>query len=187
MVTVGSKAFSTLVNEVLVVEACGPDQFVGMRPLESFDRIYGGEVVAQTLIAAAAAAWIPSRQAHSLHVSFLGIGDPAEAVVYAVQRLRDSSHFSTRLVIARQRDRPIATGVASFQVPREGFEHAAAPAPGNPPSRNHCRPAAPGSPRCSGTTCRRMQAFPGPSTSATSTTSPGRRPRNRRVPQRSRV
>jgi acyl-CoA thioesterase II len=127
VISVDSAAFSALVNEVLVVEACGVDRFVGTRPAESFDRVYGGEVAAQALHAAAGTV-DPGRQVNSLHVSFLGIGDPTQDVVYAVQRLRDSSQFSTRLVIGAQGDRPIATGLVSFQLPRKGFEHAATPA-----------------------------------------------------------
>jgi acyl-CoA thioesterase II len=134
VISAAGTAFSALVNEVLVVEPCGLDRFVGTRPAESFDRVYGGEVAAQGLQAAAGTV-DPVRRVHSLHVSFLGIGDPTQPVVYAVQRLRDSSQFSTRLVISTQRERPIATSMVSFQVPRQGFEHTVTPvAFGNLPS-----------------------------------------------------
>ena len=73
------------------------------------------------------ARWIPL----AAFIPFMSVSSasatPRETVAYAVQRLRDSSQFSTRLVIASQGDRPIATSTVSFQVPRDGFEHAVMP------------------------------------------------------------
>jgi acyl-CoA thioesterase-2 len=121
-----SSVFDVLVNQVLAVEADGLDRFVGTRPAESFDRVYGGEMAAQGMHAAARTVE-PDRLIHSLHVNFLGVGKPTSPVVYSVQRLRDSRQFSTRLVVAAQNDRPIATVMASFQIPRAGLEHGTEP------------------------------------------------------------
>jgi acyl-CoA thioesterase II len=118
--------FEVLVNSVLVVDAVGPDEFVGGRPAESFDRIYGGEVAAQGMRAAAATV-AAGRAVHSLHVSFLGVGDPQRTVHYTVERLRDSTHFSTRFVRARQGERLIAAMTASFQAPWQGLDHSVRP------------------------------------------------------------
>jgi acyl-CoA thioesterase-2 len=121
-----STVFDVLVNQVLQVEPSGADRFVGTHPADSFDRVYGGEVAAQGLCAASRTV-APGREVHSLHVSFLRIGDPTHPVEYVVGRLRDSTQFSTRQVSAEQAGRPIAAMTVSFQAPRPGLEHTAPP------------------------------------------------------------
>ncbi|MCU1659627.1 MAG: acyl-CoA thioesterase [Pseudonocardiales bacterium] len=114
--------FGTLITKLIPVEPCGEGRFQGGRPVDSFSRVYGGEIAAQGLNAAGHTV-SADRQVHSLHVSYLRGGAPKHPIVYAVESLRDSPEFSTRLVTASQNDRLIATMTASFQVPRPGLEH----------------------------------------------------------------
>jgi acyl-CoA thioesterase-2 len=121
-----------LVHGTLALQAEGGDIFVGSRHNDSFDRIYGGELAAQALCAASFTVR-DGYAAHSEHVSFLRTGDPTRDVRYTVQRLRDSSLYSTRAVTAAQGDRLLATMTISFQGDRDGLEHAQLPAPGRRP------------------------------------------------------
>jgi acyl-CoA thioesterase-2 len=90
-------------------------------------RLYGGQVGAQSLLAAAATV-DPDRAVNSLHTSFLHAGDDTRAVTYEVKRVRDSRSMSTRVVTAQQDGRMLATSVASFH---------AAPSDDAPPSIEH--------------------------------------------------
>jgi acyl-CoA thioesterase II len=82
-------------------------------------RLYGGQVGAQSLLAAAATV-DSDRVAHSLHTSFLHAGDDEHAISYQVDRVRDSRSMSTRVVTARQAGRTLATSVASFHTAPPG-------------------------------------------------------------------
>jgi acyl-CoA thioesterase-2 len=115
-------AFDDLVENVLALRPLGADCFVGPHPSHSLGRVYGGQLAAQGLRAAATTVE-PARRAHSLHVSYLGIGDPGVELRYEVRVLRESRQFSTRLVIASQQDTPVASILASFQAERVGLEH----------------------------------------------------------------
>jgi len=88
-------------------------------------RVFGGQVLAQALVAARRTVDEP-REAHSLHGYFILPGDLAAPIVYFVDRLRDGSSFSTRQVTAIQHGRAIFSLSASFQVAEEGYEHQAA-------------------------------------------------------------
>src|SRR3712207_180919 len=85
-------------------------------------RVFGGQVAAQALVAAARTA-PEGMSVHSLHSYFLRPGDTAVPIIYDVDRVRDGRSFSTRRVLARQHGRPIYALTASFQVEEEGFEH----------------------------------------------------------------
>lgn len=85
------------------------------------ERVFGGQVLAQALLAASYT--VEDRQAHSLHAYFLRAGDPDAPIVYSVDRSRDGGSFSARRVVAIQHGRPIFTLAASFQVREEGLEH----------------------------------------------------------------
>jgi acyl-CoA thioesterase-2 len=90
-------------------------------------RLYGGQVGAQSLLAAAGTV-DSDRVAHSLHTSFLHAGDDTRAITYEVNRVRDSRSMSTRVVTARQDGRMLATSVASFHTapsgePQPSIEH----------------------------------------------------------------
>jgi acyl-CoA thioesterase II len=86
---------------VLDLEERAPDLYVGQTPTTPLQRIFGGQVAGQALMAAART--LPEgRGVHSLHSYFLRPGDPHEEIRYAVDRIRDGRTFSTRRVIAWQ-------------------------------------------------------------------------------------
>ncbi len=106
---------------ILDLAEAGKDVFHGTSPAVGWTRIFGGLVVAQSLVATARTVegWAP----HSLHGYFLRPGDPATPIVYEVERLRDGRSFATRRCVALQNGIPIFTMAASFQVEEEGFAH----------------------------------------------------------------
>ncbi len=85
-------------------------------------RVFGGQVLAQALLAASETVE-PDRLAHSLHAYFLRAGDPEAPIIYSVDRSRDGRSFSARRVVAIQHGRQIFTLAASFQVPQDGVDH----------------------------------------------------------------
>ena len=92
------------------------------RPTES-TRVFGGEVAAQALIAAARTVTDPDRTVHSLHAYFLRPGDPGRPIVYQVDPARDGRSFTTRRVVAVQDGETIFVLSASFQVAEPGLAH----------------------------------------------------------------
>ncbi len=89
---------------------------------EGWRRVYGGQVIAQALMAAIRTV-DPDRPCHSLHAYFIRAGDPAIPIVYTVDRDRDGKSFSTRRVVAIQHGQPIFNMACSFQVVESGPEH----------------------------------------------------------------
>jgi acyl-CoA thioesterase-2 len=85
-------------------------------------RIYGGQVLAQALVAAARTV-PPDRPIHSMHGYFILAGDLSAPVVYFVDRLRDGGSFTTRRVTAIQHGKAIFNLSASFHRPEEGLSH----------------------------------------------------------------
>jgi acyl-CoA thioesterase-2 len=108
--------------DLLELEAIDDDIHRGIAPDSTLQRVFGGQVLAQALVAGGRTV-DESRGPHSLHGYFLRPGDPAVPIVYVVERTRDGRSFSTRRVIARQHGRPIFHMTASFQVAEEGLEH----------------------------------------------------------------
>ncbi len=108
--------------ELLDLETIDVNLFRGTQPDTMLQRVFGGQVAAQALVAGARTVE-PPRAVHSLHSYFLRPGDTAVPIVYDVERIRDGRSFSTRRVVARQHGRPIYYMTASFQVPEDGFEH----------------------------------------------------------------
>ena len=96
--------------------------FRGRQPDTAMQRVFGGQVAAQALLAAARTV-DPAFAAHSLHSYFLLPGDTAVPIIYDVDRLRDGRSFATRRVVARQHGRPIYYLTANFQRHEDGFEH----------------------------------------------------------------
>jgi len=89
---------------VLDIEERSPDVFVGQTPSTPLQRIFGGQVAGQALMAAGRT--VPAdRGVHSLHSYFLRPGDPHEEIRYSVERIRDGRSFSTRRVLAHQHRR----------------------------------------------------------------------------------
>lgn len=87
-------------------------------------RVFGGQVLAQALVAAARTVEA-DRSAHSLHGYFILPGDMDAPIVYEVDRIRDGRSFTTRRVVAIQHGRAIFNLSASFQVEEGGPEHQA--------------------------------------------------------------
>ncbi|WP_426571228.1 acyl-CoA thioesterase [Aquihabitans sp. McL0605] len=96
--------------------------FRGLSPEIDQQRVFGGQVAGQALVAAARTV-DEDRSVHSLHAYFLRPGDPRVPILYEVDRQRDGRSFTTRRVVAIQHGRPIFNLSASFHRPEGGFEH----------------------------------------------------------------
>lgn len=107
---------------LLDLETVGVDCFAGTSPATGWKRVFGGQVVAQALVAALRTV-DDGRPVHSLHGYFLRPGDPAEKILYEVGRFRDGKSFTTRGVLARQRGEIIFSMSASFHAVETGMEH----------------------------------------------------------------
>lgn len=108
--------------ETLDLERIEENLFRGVSPEGSWQRVFGGQVIAQALVAAQRT--VPAeRPVHSLHGYFMRPGDPKVPIVYEVDRIRDGGSFSTRLVAAIQHGEAIFTLTASFQRHEEGLTH----------------------------------------------------------------
>ena len=101
------------------------------RPLAS-PRVFGGQVLAQALVAAGRSVE-DGRRCHSLHAYFILPGDVEAPIVYEVEKLRDGGSFTTRRVTAVQHGRPIFNASLSFHRDEDGLEHQAEPAREAPP------------------------------------------------------
>ena len=107
---------------LLDLEQTGDLQFRGKRQPGGSGRVFGGQVIAQGLVAAMRDV-APERILHSLHCYFMRAGDEAQEIDYEVRQDFDGGSFSTRRIIALQSDRPILTMTASFHKLEEGFRH----------------------------------------------------------------
>lgn len=95
--------------------------FVGARRSQPIQRVFGGQVLGQALMAAMRT--VDERPIHSMHGYFLRPGDPDQPITFGVQRLRDGRSFSARRTHAYQNGVPILSLIASFQVDDVGLEH----------------------------------------------------------------
>lgn len=124
-----------LVAELVLLfdlEARGGDKFIGRRQLEGTGRVFGGQAIAQSLVAARRT--VPDdRHTHSLHAYFLRSGSDALPIEFRVKRDLDGRSFSNRRVVASQQGQPILNLIASFQKPQEGPAHQFATMPDVPP------------------------------------------------------
>jgi acyl-CoA thioesterase II len=111
-----------LLVDLLDLEAIEVNIFRGLSPDEDRQRVFGGQVAAQSLMAAGRTV-DPDRRAHSLHAYFLRPGDPNAPILYEVDRIRDGSSFTTRRVVAIQHGRAIFNMSASFHVEESGLSH----------------------------------------------------------------
>lgn len=107
---------------ILDLETLEMDLFRGNSPQVGWQRVFGGQVIGQALIAAQRTV-DPERHVHSLHAYFVRPGDPAIPIIYEVDRIRDGSSFSTRRVLAKQHGKAIFTLSASFQIDEGGLDH----------------------------------------------------------------
>jgi len=129
------------VLELLDLEKIEENIFRGVSPKDRMQRVFGGQVLGQALVAALRT--VEGRICHSFHAYFLRAGDPKVPILYEVDRSRDGASFTARRVVAIQHGQQIFTMAASFQVPENGYEHQfdmpAVPAPDALPSEHELR------------------------------------------------
>jgi len=118
--------------DLLNLESHGPDTWVGSGPTYPWGGLYGGQIVAQALMAASQS--VPEQFAvHSLHAYFIRRGDAQAPIRFEVDRIRDGRTFFTRRVVARQSQGAILNMSASFHLPEPGLETHTQRAPEAPP------------------------------------------------------
>jgi len=127
----GQAAVDALLD-VLDMKSVGDGEFVGSSPKVGPQRVFGGQVAAQALVAAGRTV-DPERRVNSLHGYFVRPGDPSELIRYSVENIRDGRSFSVRRSVAYQHGKPIFFMSASFHVGEEGLEHQAPAPPDVPP------------------------------------------------------
>jgi acyl-CoA thioesterase-2 len=115
-----SRALENLIT-LLDLEELEVNIFRGVSPKEDRQRVFGGQVAGQALVAA----WrtVERGHVHSLHCYFLRPGDPKIPILYQVDRIRDGRSFTTRRVVAVQHGRAIFNLDASFHTPEPGLEY----------------------------------------------------------------
>jgi acyl-CoA thioesterase II len=107
---------------LLDLERLDDDLFRGGQPDSVRQRVYGGQVAAQSLVAGIRTV-DPEFSVHSFHSYFLLPGDYQVPIILEVERIRDGRSFLTRRVMARQHGRPIYYMTLNFQRGEDGFEH----------------------------------------------------------------
>jgi acyl-CoA thioesterase-2 len=115
-----SNAVESLLS-ILDLEVLDHNRFRGSSPQDSWRRVFGGQVIAQALVAANRT--VDGRIAHSLHAYFILPGDPSIPIIYDVERTRDGRSFTTRRVVALQNGKAIFSMSVSFQVEETGLDH----------------------------------------------------------------
>ncbi|MGH9179551.1 MAG: acyl-CoA thioesterase [Acidimicrobiales bacterium] len=119
--------------DLLDLEPIEVNVFRGRSPDDWRQRVFGGQVAGQALVAAGRTVE-PGRPVHSLHAYFLRPGDPSVPILYDVDRIRDGRSFTTRRVVAIQHGEAIFNLAASFHRPEEdGFDHQLPMPPAPPP------------------------------------------------------
>jgi len=108
--------------ETLDLEPIEVNLFRGRSPQVGWQRVFGGQVIGQALVAALRTV-DGGRPAHSLHGYFIRPGDPKVPIVYQVDRYRDGASFTTRRVVAIQHGETILTMAASFHREEASFDH----------------------------------------------------------------
>ncbi|MGY4645911.1 acyl-CoA thioesterase [Cellulomonas sp. URHB0016] len=106
----------------LQADAGSPDVFAGRSLQQPGGRVFGGQVLAQALLAAGRTVDV-DRLPHSMHGYFLRPGDVRDAITFAVERLRDGRSFSARRTHALQGGVPILSMIASFQEDQQGLDY----------------------------------------------------------------
>jgi acyl-CoA thioesterase-2 len=106
---------------LLDLEAIDVNIFRGLSPKDRSQRVFGGQVLGQALVAASRT--VEDRFCHSLHAYFLLPGDPKVPILYEVDRSRDGRSLSSRRVVAIQQGRPIFHMSVSFQIDEPGLVH----------------------------------------------------------------
>ena len=118
---------STAIQDVVAILDLEPlevNLFRGRSPQSRWQRVFGGQVIGQALVAACRTVDdVATRPPHSLHAYFLLGGDPKVPIIYEVDRIRDGRSFTTRRVMAIQHGRAIFSMEVSFHVTEEGWTH----------------------------------------------------------------
>ncbi len=109
------------VLDLLDLEAIEVNLFRGVSPKDRWQRVFGGQVLGQALVAAYRT--VEGRVCHSLHAYFIRPGDPKVPILYQVDRARDGRSFTTRRVVAIQHGEQIFNMAVSFHLPESGLEH----------------------------------------------------------------
>jgi len=110
--------------DILNLETLEVNLFRGRSPQSRWQRVYGGQVIGQALVAACRTVdGVAVRPPHSLHAYFLLGGDPKVPIVYDVDRIRDGKSFTTRRVVAIQHGHAIFSMSVSFHVAEQGLSH----------------------------------------------------------------
>jgi acyl-CoA thioesterase II len=115
-----SRAVSELLA-ILDLEQLEVNLFRGQSPKSGWQRVFGGQVIGQALVAATRT--VDGRHPHSLHCYFMLPGDPKVPIIYEVDRIRDGRSFTTRRVLAIQHGQAIFSMAASFHKHEEGLAH----------------------------------------------------------------
>jgi acyl-CoA thioesterase II len=113
------------VLSILDLEQLEVNLFRGRSPQTNWQRVFGGQVIGQALVAACRTVDTNGRPPHSLHAYFLLAGDPKVPIIYEVDRIRDGKSFTTRRVVAIQHGQAIFTMAASFHRDEQGLAHQA--------------------------------------------------------------
>src|SRR5512146_2386149 len=119
---------------ILDLEELDLNLFRGRSPQTGWQRVYGGQVIGQALVAAVRTV-DASRPPHSMHAYFILPGDPKVPLIYDVDRIRDGKSFTTRRVTARQHGHPIFSMLVSFHEHEEGLDHQIAMPDVTPPEQ----------------------------------------------------
>jgi acyl-CoA thioesterase-2 len=110
---------------ILDLEQLEVNLFRGRSPQVGWQRVFGGQVIGQALVAACRTVDVAGRPPHSLHAYFLLPGDPKVPIIYEVDRIRDGKSFTTRRVVAIQHGEAIFTMAVSFHRDEPGMSHQA--------------------------------------------------------------
>jgi acyl-CoA thioesterase II len=118
---------SAAIQDVLAILDLEPlevNLFRGRSPQSRWQRVFGGQVIGQALVAACRTVEdVATRPPHSLHAYFLLGGDPKVPIIYQVERIRDGRSFTTRRVTAIQHGQAIFSMEVSFHVAEDGLMH----------------------------------------------------------------
>jgi acyl-CoA thioesterase-2 len=109
--------------KLLDLEPLEVNLFRGVSPQTGWQRVFGGQVIAQSLVAATRT--VEGRAPHSMHAYFMLPGDPKVPIIYEVDRIRDGKSFATRRVVAIQHGHAIFTSAVSFHNDEPGLSHQA--------------------------------------------------------------
>src|SRR5436309_9847502 len=108
---------------ILDLEQLEVNLFRGRSPQVGWQRVFGGQVIGQALVAACRTVDVAQRPPRSLHAYFLLAGDPKVPIIYEVDRIRDGKSFTTRRVVAIQHGHAIFSMAVSFHGPEPGMTH----------------------------------------------------------------